>query len=179
MAKFWGGEIRLTNIYTWDYSCQYMDNTIESANPKSSANVLIIVFAVIVVAAAVLFLFNRNKGSADMQQSAQTPTTAVVVATDTPTTGDTESPSSTAAGALSISIKGFKFTPDTITINKGDTVTWTNEDSATHTIAAADKSFDSGNLPNGKTFSHTFDKVGTVDYICGLHPSMKGKVVVK
>lgn len=76
-----------------------------------------------------------------------------------------------------VTIKDFKFDPATITINKGETVTWTNEDDADHT--ATGKSFDSGNMSKGKTFEFTFNEAGTFDYVCSYHSNMKGQVVVK
>lgn len=76
-----------------------------------------------------------------------------------------------------VTIKDFAFQPAELTIKVGDTVTWTNEDSAIHT--ATGDGFDSGNLGKGETFSHTFNEIGTFDYICTIHPYMKGKVVVE
>ncbi len=75
-----------------------------------------------------------------------------------------------------VDIKGFVFDPSTITVPSGTTVTWTNRDSAPHTITG--DNFDSGSISQGSTFSQTFKDVGTFDYVCTLHPSMKGKVVV-
>ena len=73
-------------------------------------------------------------------------------------------------------IKDFKFQPDTITIKKGDTVTWTHPGPASHTVKFADS--ESPILKDGGTYSKTFDQAGTFDYICGIHPYMKGKVIV-
>lgn len=78
-----------------------------------------------------------------------------------------------------VKIKNFAFTPAEMKIKVGETVTWTNEDSAPHTATASDGSFDSKNLSQGQSFSFTFDKAGTYDYICSVHPSMKAKVIVE
>jgi plastocyanin len=83
-----------------------------------------------------------------------------------------------AAGAGAVSIKDFAFNPADVTVAKGTTVTWKNDDSATHRIKSGDGSFDSKDLKNGNSFDHTFDTAGTFDYICGIHPSMKGKITV-
>jgi plastocyanin len=83
-----------------------------------------------------------------------------------------------AAGAGAVSIKDFAFNPADVTVAKGTTVTWKNDDSATHRIKSGDGSFDSKDLKNGDSFDHTFDTAGTFDYICGIHPSMKGKITV-
>jgi len=83
-----------------------------------------------------------------------------------------------AAGAGAVTIKDFAFDPGDLTVAKGTTVTWKNDDSATHRIKSGDGSFDSKDLKNGDSFDHTFDTAGTFDYICGIHPSMKGKITV-
>lgn len=76
-----------------------------------------------------------------------------------------------------VTIKNFAFSPATITVKAGTTVVWTNEDSATHTVNSA--TFNSGNLGTGQTFSQTFSTPGTFNYSCGIHPSMKGVVIVQ
>jgi nitrite reductase (NO-forming) len=73
------------------------------------------------------------------------------------------------------------YSPATITVVIGvnNTVTWTNNDDATHTITADDGSFDSGFLNQGQTWSYTFTTPGTYSYHCSIHPWMKGTVIVK
>jgi plastocyanin len=77
------------------------------------------------------------------------------------------------------------FVPDTLTVSKGTTVTWTNDDSTEHTVTSGSSpggnsgaEFDSSPIPPGITFQHTFSTAGTFDYHCNIHPFMKGKVVV-
>jgi plastocyanin len=94
-----------------------------------------------------------------------------------PSATATAAPSTSPAG-YSIDISGFAFNPATITIPAGSTVTWTNSDSATHTITADDGTWDSGAVANGKTYSRTFDTAGTYKYHCAVHPSMTGTVIV-
>jgi plastocyanin len=77
-----------------------------------------------------------------------------------------------------ISIKGNTFSPDNLSIKVGDTVTWVNNDSYAHTVKGKAGEFDSGNMASGAKFSFTFDKEGTIDYICGIHTFMTGKIVV-
>ena len=77
-----------------------------------------------------------------------------------------------------ISIKKMKFSPATLTVKPGTTVIWTNNDDHDHTVAADDDSFTSGNLGNGDTFEHKFEKKGKFKYACSYHPRMKGVVVV-
>jgi len=82
-------------------------------------------------------------------------------------------------GEASINISGFKFDPANITVKVGTTVTWTNQDSAAHTITADDRSWTSDNLNQGATYSHTFDQAGTFTYKCSIHPSMVGTIIVQ
>jgi len=76
------------------------------------------------------------------------------------------------------------YIPATVSINAGDTVSWSNDDSAAHTVtsgSAADGpsgKFDSSLLIAGGTFEHTFDSSGTEDYYCMVHPWMTGSVKV-
>jgi plastocyanin len=77
-----------------------------------------------------------------------------------------------------VRIADFAFTPDSRSAKVGDSVKWTNEDSATHTVTAHDGAFDSGNLAAGKAFSFTFDKAGTFAYHCNIHQTMTGTVTV-
>jgi plastocyanin len=77
----------------------------------------------------------------------------------------------------SISIVNFSFKPSVLNINKGDTVIWTNNDSAPHQILGDNLN---GQIINkGQTFTQIFTETGTVNYYCAIHPSMKGIIVVK
>jgi plastocyanin len=82
------------------------------------------------------------------------------------------------AGA-NVSVKGF--VPDTITVVIGinNTVLWTNNDVAPHTVTANDGSFGSEDLAQGQSFIWTFTSPGIYDYHCMIHPWMTGTVIVK
>jgi Plastocyanin len=71
----------------------------------------------------------------------------------------------------------FKFNPSEIIINKGETITWINNDSAIHNVVG--DAFKSGNIAKGQQFSYTFNETGTFSYVCTYHPGMTGKVTVK
>ena len=86
---------------------------------------------------------------------------------------------SAGGGAASVIIKGFSFVPQEIRVKPGTTITWRNEDSDAHTVESTDGFLTSDTLEQGDTVTFTFDKLGKVDYICGLHPSMKGAVIVE
>lgn len=81
------------------------------------------------------------------------------------------------ASTTQVSIKNYSYVPSEITISKGDTVTWKNDDDVIHDAKFGDS--ESPDLKKGETYSRTFDKPGTYDYMCTIHPSMKGKVIVK
>lgn len=83
-----------------------------------------------------------------------------------------------AASDTTVTIADFSFTPATITIHVGDTVTWTNNGPSAHTATANHGSFNTGVLQKGKSASHTFTTAGTFTYICSIHPFMHGTVVV-
>jgi plastocyanin len=92
------------------------------------------------------------------------------------------SPSQTGAAATqaksnAIMIQNFAFSPSVLRVKKGTTVTWTNKDSAPHQISSP--TFNSASLSTGQSFSFVFNEAGTFDYICSIHPSMKGQVIVE
>lgn len=82
------------------------------------------------------------------------------------------------AGANQVTIDGFAFAPVNLTVPAGTTVTWTNRDEEPHTVAASDGSFRSPGMGTGATFAHTFSTAGTFEYVCSIHPMMRGTVVV-
>lgn len=96
-----------------------------------------------------------------------------------PVTTATASPAPTASPAAIVDTKDYAFTPDPVTIKVGDTVLFKNSDTVGHTVAADDKAFDSGDMPTGATFRHTFDKPGTYAYYCAYHRYMHAKIIVK
>lgn len=83
-----------------------------------------------------------------------------------------------AASDTTVTIADFHFTPASITIHVGDTVTWVNDGPSAHTATANNGSFNTGVLQKGQSASHTFTTAGTVTYICSIHPFMHGTIVV-
>ena len=121
----------------------------------------IVVIAIIIVG-AVLFTGSNNSG--------------------TGSTGGNQGSSAGAGSATTkeVEISGFAFSPATLTIKKGDTVKWTNQDSTRHTVTSDSGSeLDSQSLGNGQSYSHTFASAGTFNYHCALHPNMKAKIIVE
>lgn len=96
----------------------------------------------------------------------------------TPSTQTPVTAAPAAAGPNQVVIDGFAFAPATLTVPAGTTVTWINRDEEPHTVAASDGSFHSPGMGTGAVFTHTFSAAGTFDYVCSIHPMMRGTVVV-
>ncbi|MEU7163877.1 cupredoxin family copper-binding protein [Streptomyces morookaense] len=79
-----------------------------------------------------------------------------------------------------MAIANFAYSPSSLTVGKGTKVTWTNDDSAPHTVTSDGSGpLHSPSLDRGGSFSYTFDSAGTFSYYCTVHPNMHGTVVVK
>ena len=115
----------------------------------------------------------------DQQAEAPAADPAPVAKTSKKDDAQSDEPVAHAAASGSVTISDFKFTPATITVNVGDTVTWTNNGPTPHSATAKDGSFDTGIMDKGKSGSATFNNAGTIPYICTPHPFMKGTVIVK
>ena len=85
------------------------------------------------------------------------------------------------ATADAVAIQNFSFTPETLTVQAGTKVTWTNNDTTIHDVASTDgpaidaattNLFNSGPMNQGQSFSFTFSKPGTYTYECTIHASM-------
>jgi plastocyanin len=84
-----------------------------------------------------------------------------------------------AEGAGNVSIDAFAFSPETITIAAGDSVTWKNDDGAPHGLLYRDGAAGTDLLLPGASFTRRFDRPGTYEYSCPIHPYMTGRVVVR
>jgi plastocyanin len=85
---------------------------------------------------------------------------------------------STASSEVAVTIVSRAYQPAALTIEAGQTVTWTNRGFTPHTVTAIGGEFDSGRLNLGESFKVTFSTPGTFAYACTIHPSMKGTVTV-
>ena len=83
-----------------------------------------------------------------------------------------------ATGDHAVKIAGFAFGPAKVTVPAGKPVTWTNTDDSPHQIVVTGTPMKSDFLMKGQSHTQTFDREGTFNYVCGLHPSMKGAVEV-
>jgi amicyanin len=133
-----------------------------------------VVVVVVIVAIAGIAVANKDNNKASNPAPAPT-------SNNTSNNNASQNPpsSSQATSSKEVSIADMAFSPANITVKKGTTVTWTNNDSVGHNVIA-----DSGKGPNsqilqkGQTYSFTYDTAGTFSYHCGVHPSMKGTVTV-
>jgi len=96
------------------------------------------------------------------------------------TTVDTQATNDQATPGGNITMKNMMFTPSQITIKKGASVTWTNNDTVTHTVVIDQGEGPiSGDIAPGATYSYTYTKAGSYQYHCGIHSSMRGTIVVQ
>lgn len=82
------------------------------------------------------------------------------------------------SGPNAVNIAGFAFGPAKLTVPAGKAVSWTNTDDSPHQIVVTGKPLNTGVLLKGQSEALSFDEAGTYEYICGLHPSMKGTIEV-
>lgn len=104
------------------------------------------------------------------------PTTPVPEPPPTETAEPPPAPASVAKASAAVSMVDYSFSPATVTINVGDSVTWTNNGEEDHD--AAGNGFSTGTVAPGASGSATFSSAGRFAYICTFHPGMKGTVVV-
>lgn len=129
---------------------------------------LVITAVIIIVGAWALFGRDSNK------------TTKSTASTNTTSKTAASSSSTKSTATNTVLIDNFAFSPANITIKKGTLVTWTNNDSTTHTVTKdnPDTGPDSSNLAHGDVYRFTYNQVGTFKYHCKFHADMTGSVTV-
>ena len=113
-------------------------------------------------------------GGSASSPPASTPAPAASTSGGTPASG----------GVTKVQMKNIQFDPRTVTVRKGSTVQWTNEDSVNHDVTKVSGpgpkfSSGSGNLASGDSYQQTFRTAGTIKYRCTIHPGMTGTIVVR
>ena len=83
----------------------------------------------------------------------------------------------TEAEIVDVEIRNYKYIPESLTVNVGQTVRWTNYDTVLHDVVGS--GIESEYLQKGETFTYTFEEEGTYQYICTIHPWMKGEVITE
>ncbi len=88
-------------------------------------------------------------------------------------------PAGSKANADMVKIDNFSFTPQTLTVHPGTTVTWVNKDDVPHTVTSVDTKFHSSAFDTDERYSFTFTAPGTYKYFCSVHPHMTGTIIVR
>lgn len=83
----------------------------------------------------------------------------------------------TSVAAGTIIIQNFSFNPEILNVKQGEAVAWINQDTETHNVKS--DTFNSPDLGTGDQFQFIFKNKGSFDYVCGIHPSMSGKIIVE
>jgi len=139
--------------------------------------VLPIILAALLIGAGIVLFTSQDKD----KQPTSTDTTDMT-AMDMPANSD--QPSTAQVQPIStnaVTIKDMAFAPGDITIKKGTTVTWTNQDTVGHDVTPVKPTSEfkqSEMLSKGESYSVTFNTVGTFAYFCTPHPFMKAQVTV-
>ncbi|MEK7081049.1 MAG: plastocyanin/azurin family copper-binding protein [Patescibacteria group bacterium] len=140
---------------------------------------IIIIVVILVVGFGIFYIVSNNSQTytppvSNNQQTNMNPVSNAP-AISSPNTSATPVPLS-----ATISIKNFSFDPTTLTIKSGTKVTWTNDDSVTHTITSDSGSLlNSGTISPGQSFSFIFTNIGTENYHCSIHTTMRGNIIVQ
>lgn len=92
---------------------------------------------------------------------------------------DNQDSSDDGVETVEVEIEHSEFSPADLTIQVGDSVTFTNKDNMVHTASAVDASFTTGDLLEDESYTVTFDEAGTYDYYCFYHSSMTGTITVE
>lgn len=84
-----------------------------------------------------------------------------------------------AAKTHTVVMEGTSFMPETVTVRRGDTVVWKNHDPFPHTATSREAGFDSRSIGANKSWRYIARKAGTFPYVCTLHPTMKGTLIIQ
>jgi plastocyanin len=133
---------------------------------------------VTLAAGAVLVLAACSSGGATTAPTAPAAPSAQATAEPSQAAGGAPCSESAAAGEIAVAIEGFAFNPADITASVGQTITFTNGDSAPHTATLDDGSCSTPNIGNGGSDGLTFTTAGTYPFHCKVHPNMKGTITI-
>ncbi len=143
---------------------------------KRTIAIISIVLIVGVVAVVAIAGFGDDNDADNANKTTTNTTDTSEITADTGSETDVEEPQ-----LNEVSIKDLAFAPETLTIAKGTTVIWTNNDDVQHDItpdSPSDNFVASSLLSEGETYNITFSVPGTYTYHCSLHPHMKATIVV-
>ena len=136
-----------------------------------NAVIIGIAAVIIIVGGVVLFHKSSNKNSS---------TGSTNSSQNVSNTNNSNNSNQASVATDKVTIQNFAFSPASITVKKGTTVTWTNQDNTTHTVTGDNLTgFASPNLDNGNSYSFAFNQTGTFTYHCNFHSEMQGTVTVQ
>lgn len=140
------------------------------------ATVLIVIVLLAIAGGAYALVKNRPVSTTQTTSGTNSMSTMPTNNTNNSSNKSSETPSATDK----VSIKDFAFSPASITVTKGTTVTWTNNDTTAHTVVENDGKDgpNSSDVKPGDSYTFTFSQAGTYQYHCSLHPQMTGTVTV-
>jgi plastocyanin len=139
------------------------------------------IVVVVIIAIAAWYIFgNKNSNNSSLYGNNNGSSSTQTPANNNNTSNNSSASNTQPETTNKVTIANMAFTPPQITVNKGDTVTWANNDSIAHTVTSDTGSeLGSGDIQPGSTYSHTFNTAGSFQYHCSIHPSMRGTIVVK
>jgi amicyanin len=146
-------------------------------------SIIVLVLAVL-VGGIYAFMVRSDSNSASTQEPIGSSSVDIEDSTEAEMTQQQQSNAGntyTANAPTSIEIKDFAYSPANVTVKKGTTVTWTNQDSMRHDVNPDDSTEEfkkSSLLAKGESYTVTFNTVGTYSYYCSPHPYMKGTITV-
>ena len=160
---------------------------------KTGIIALLIVIAAIFAIGVVGFIFAKVRLNSSVTTPPQNPAVEVTpgpttqenvaspaaIATPQPSSVLSSEETTPSAQRVEVMISNLSFQPAFITVERGSTIVWRNQDTVAHTVTAEDGSFNSGTIVAGDTFVQRFDKVKTYSYSCGIYPEMKGMIIIK
>jgi plastocyanin len=127
---------------------------------------------------ALLALSACASGSGTAAPAATAPQPGESVAS-APAAGGGGCATSSEAGAVTAGMENFAFVPADVTAAVGETITWTNADSAPHTVTLDDGACDTGNIAQNASAGLVFDAAGSYPYHCTVHPNMTGTITIQ
>jgi plastocyanin len=128
---------------------------------------------------ALVALIACGGSSKAAQQPTAMPTMIMPTTTGAATTRTAASAVAVDPNSPQVGIDNFNFSPKSLVVPVGTTVTWTNRDDVPHTVTSRDKKFSSQALDTDERFTFTFTEPGTYAYFCSIHTIMTAEIVVK
>lgn len=141
---------------------------------------IIAISLVVVLALIALGIYLAGQRQQPTTTPSTMPNTSQPSSSQPPSQSQGQNQNTQQATSNEVSIQNFSFSPASLTVKKGTTVTWTNHDDIAHTVIESDNKVGPGSslLAKDQTYSFTYNEIGTFAYKCSVHPSMTGSVTV-